>query len=640
MGITELSLLNLEISFLHAAPLAVAIVVPTGRVSYANPNLEAMFGYGSGELAGQLVELLMPVHYRATHLQHRHHYAQIPHMRNMGLELIGLRKDGSEFPIEAELSYFQRNGETFLLATIVDISLRKRTEAQIAYQACVLANVSDAVVSTDAQHSLTSWNAAAEAMYGWRATEAIGQQRSEVMRADSSDDQQAAIRHTLETTGCVQVEVAHYRKDGTPLTVEETTIAVRDAAGQITDFVTLSRDITERKQTAALLEHRVAERTHELERRRQAADGLHYILTLINSNRPVKEVLDRIVVHATELLGAAACLIYQVQGDHLLLQVSYGFTDPALGQSTLPLNEQMRRLLAQRHPLAIPDLAHFPLHNESVFTRRSQVLANGYQGVLAIPLILKEQPYGCLVAYYHGSHQFQGEEIDLARALGHQAVLALENDDLHTQIERTAVAAERNRIAGDLHDAVHQTLFSASLIAESLPKIWSYHPEEGRRCLDELRALTRGALAEMQTLLLELRPAQLLETGLSDLLRQLAAAAAGRLHILVTVQIVGETVTPAAVKLAFYRIAQEAVNNIAKHARAHHAEIKLQSTVDSVVLSIVDDGRGFSLERVPPPSLGLMLIRQYAAAIGATLQMQSEPGQGTTVAVRWPQLMA
>jgi signal transduction histidine kinase len=102
---------------------------------------------------------------------------------------------------------------------------------------------------------------------------------------------------------------------------------------------------------------------------------------------------------------------------------------------------------------------------------------------------------------------------------------------LYEQAEEAAVATERNRLARDLHDAVSQTLFSASLIAKVLPRLWERKPEEGRRRLEEVRRLTRGALAEMRTLLLELRPKALVEADLGDLLRQLTEAFIGRARI-------------------------------------------------------------------------------------------------------------
>jgi ligand-binding sensor domain-containing protein/signal transduction histidine kinase len=208
-----------------------------------------------------------------------------------------------------------------------------------------------------------------------------------------------------------------------------------------------------------------------------------------------------------------------------------------------------------------------------------------------------------------------------------------------------AVAAERSRLARELHDAVTQLLFSASLIAEALPDIWENDEEEGRELLAEMRRLSRGALAEMRTLLLELRPAALIETSLAELLSQLAEAAVGRTDVTITVEQDGELTLelPRDVHVALYRIAQEALNNIIKHARAHQATISLgcvrcgdgSDGQQQVTLSVSDDGCGFDPDRVLPDHMGLGIIRERADRIGAELDIESESGRGTEVMVKW-----
>src|SRR4029079_12768400 len=134
-------------------------------------------------------------------------------------------------------------------------------------------------------------------------------------------------------------------------------------------------------------------------------------------------------------------------------------------------------------------------------------LFSRYGALLVVPLLVKDEIYGAIALYYQKPHEFTREETELAVAFGDQAALAIENARLRTQAERMAAAAERNRLARDLHDAVTQTLFSTSLIADVLPRLWERDQNTARRRLEELRLLTRGALAEMRALLLELRPA-------------------------------------------------------------------------------------------------------------------------------------
>jgi len=212
--------------------------------------------------------------------------------------------------------------------------------------------------------------------------------------------------------------------------------------------------------------------------------------------------------------------------------------------------------------------------------------------------------------------------------------------ELRAQAQQAAVAAERSRLARDLHDAVTQTLFSVSVIADVLPRIWERDPEEGRRRLKELRQLSRGALAEMRTLLLELRPSALMEANLSDLLRQLAASVNSRSGVEVDVHIEGETELSPEVKVSLYRIAQEALNNVAKHSNASHAWVALTTRPadngahgTQVRLVISDNGCGFDTTISKPTHIGLDIMRERAAAIGAQLDIRSAVGAGTTVQV-------
>ncbi|APV45228.1 Histidine kinase-, DNA gyrase B-, and HSP90-like ATPase [Dehalogenimonas formicexedens] len=202
------------------------------------------------------------------------------------------------------------------------------------------------------------------------------------------------------------------------------------------------------------------------------------------------------------------------------------------------------------------------------------------------------------------------------------------------KLERAAID-ERNRLARELHDAVSQTLFSASIIAEVLPKLWAKNPDEGRRRLAEIQQLTRGALAEMRTLLFELRPQALLEAETSYLLRQLVESFGNRHRIPLDLKIEDECSMDPEVKVAFYRIAQEALNNIAKHAQASQISIRLWCEGDSIRLSIADNGRGFDRAYARPGSLGLGIMTERSREIGAELSIESQPGQGTTVTVKW-----
>ncbi|HZG69168.1 MAG TPA: sensor histidine kinase, partial [Herpetosiphonaceae bacterium] len=230
---------------------------------------------------------------------------------------------------------------------------------------------------------------------------------------------------------------------------------------------------------------------------------------------------------------------------------------------------------------------------------------------------------------------FTPHHATVAVALANQAAIAMENVRLYTQARDLAAVQERQRLARDLHDAVTQTLFSASLIAEVLPHVWERDPERARYSLQDLRDFTRGALAEMRTLLLELRPASLTQLKLSDLLQQLTEAMSGRIQAPIQVTVQGDGHVPDEVHIALYRIVQEALNNIARHARAAHVTVALACEPDNVRLAITDDGRGFDPAHLPPDHFGVRIMRERAETIGATLELASQPGGGTRVTVAW-----
>jgi signal transduction histidine kinase len=268
---------------------------------------------------------------------------------------------------------------------------------------------------------------------------------------------------------------------------------------------------------------------------------------------------------------------------------------------------------------------------------------SGIRLLVSIPVMAKGQPLGAITLASLSDRTVGPEERALLANIGRQIGVAVENARLYEGAEEAAASAERSRLARELHDAVTQTLFSASLIAEVRPRLWERSPDEGRRRLSELRQLTRGALAEMRTLLLELRPSALADIPLPDLLRQLADSTIGRARVLVTVSVEGEPITLAPdAKIVLYRIAQESLNNIAKHSGASAATVSLHylseadgTGPDGVELSIRDNGDGFDPAAVTAEHLGLRIMRERAEAIGATFTIRSQPGVGTETSVIW-----
>lgn len=267
----------------------------------------------------------------------------------------------------------------------------------------------------------------------------------------------------------------------------------------------------------------------------------------------------------------------------------------------------------------------------------SAILLEGMQSWMWVPLAAKGRVIGGVGVAHANRNHFTAHHADLALSVANQAAITMVNAKLYGRAQELAVMEERQRLARNLHDAVNQSLFSASLIAEVLPRLWDRDPKTARNSLEDMRKLVRGAMSEMRALLAELRPSTLIDTELGDLLRQLASAFTGRTDIPAELTVTGAGVLPADVHVAAYRICQEALYNIAKHAQPAKVEVMLKHEEGVMELLIRDDGVGFNPEQRPSSGhYGLSMMHERAQAVGIQLSIASQPGQGTELTLRWP----
>ena len=203
--------------------------------------------------------------------------------------------------------------------------------------------------------------------------------------------------------------------------------------------------------------------------------------------------------------------------------------------------------------------------------------------------------------------------------------------DLRQQAAELAASQERAHLARELHDSVTQALFSMGLTLRSLELLLATDVEGARAKVSELRDLQKDALAEMRTLIFELRPASLETDGLERALRTHATAVQRRTGLALVVDAEDVPRLPLPTEEALYRIGQEAIHNVVKHANASQASVRLSRDGDRVRLTVVDDGAGFSPDEVPRGHLGLLGMRQRLDLIGGELRVDSAPGRGTTI---------
>ena len=388
----------------------------------------------------------------------------------------------------------------------------------------------------------------------------------------------------------------------------------------------------ELEDSYSTLEKKVADRTYELA-------TLNVIAAQVSSSLNLNEIMADALERIMELTGMEHGIAYRIAGGggsaantgteveeaHLCVMAFRGF--PAsfadLGDG-LPLRQSAAGVAGQRGEPVIWTLAELPTHS----ALKERLVTLGVQQVIAIPLMVKGRMVGSLNLSTNQSRTYPPEQMALLKTIGQQIGVAVENARLYEQAEQAAITAERSRLARELHDAVTQTLFSANLIADVIPRIWKRNPEEGMQNLEELRQLTRGALAEMRTMLLEMRPESLERADLKSLLTQLADAFVGRVRVPVYLAIQGECELTHEVKLVFYRVAQEALNNIAKHSGARQVDLHLECQPGQMNMLIKDDGLGFDLASITPEHLGIAIMRERANSIGADLKIESQVGPG------------
>ncbi len=478
-------------------------------------------------------------------------------------------------------------------------------------------------------------NPAACMMYGYAREEFIGQLLTSFIHPDSSTQFSKYVQ-AVQSQGVYVALQAHMRRDGSSFYVELSGTVYTDQGR--TYLLSVVRDVSQRVHSEQLLQQRVEAHTREqstlLEISQTLASALELKPGLILNQ--LRVIID--YTHAGLFkLDDSTLTALAVRGPQPLEH-----TKPF--QIRLHRPEALKILLNERRPTRIANVqgpdppARFL---RSLLNEQASILLEGVQSWMWVPLAFKGRMIGAIGVAHVERNFFTAHHAGLAQTVANQAAITMVNAELYEHARTLATFQERQRLARNLHDAINQSLFSAGLIAEVLPRLWERDPDEGRQSLEDLRRLTRGAQADMRLLLAELRPSTLTDAELGDLLHLLGNALAGRTNIPISVTVTGQEASqeqwalPAEVQVALYRLCQEGLNNIAKHAGASQVDIQLQYETSAIELRIRDDGRGFDPEQTPPGHYGLSMMRERATAVGATLSITSQPGHGTEIVIRW-----
>jgi signal transduction histidine kinase len=387
----------------------------------------------------------------------------------------------------------------------------------------------------------------------------------------------------------------------------------------------IEKEVTERKRAV------LAEREQ-----RTLAVALEKSASILNSTLDLDEVLDSMLLALENVIPHDSANIMLIDSERNIATVARYKGNPkeksveAPPTSNFPIYETptLFSMYQNKLPFVIKDVK-----TDSSWI--AQIGSDWIRSYLAAPILFGDEVLGFLNLVSDTKNFYSQEDAGRLQAFANHASIAIRNARLYDQAGDVAVLEERQRLARDMHDAVSQTLFTANVIAEALPLQWERDPMKGKEGLTKIKQLIQGALAEMRTLLVELRPDAISKSDLGDLINQIALGAMSYIEITPSVHISGRFPLPDDVQLALFRITQEIFNNISKHARANHVIVDFKNIGDEVTLRVEDDGRGFDPDEIKTGRLGISIMRERATSIGASLTINSQPGDGTIVQVQW-----
>ena len=391
----------------------------------------------------------------------------------------------------------------------------------------------------------------------------------------------------------------------------------------------MNRSLEEQQRQARSLARENAILYQETQQRLEENMSLQRVTSALLQGRTLEGVLSVVCHNAIGLIGARGSTVFLLEGDDLL-RVAYSLGDGVPAFDTMPVRGSFTGL-------AITS-------GKAVYTNQPQQESTWYgqaidenttgsiQSLLSSPLVVRDKTIGALVVI-NKEHPFSQDDLRTMGLFADQAAIAIENSRLTQDVERIAVMEERNRLARDLHDSVTQSLYGVSLYAEAADRRLSSGDYQGvGEYIRELKSTAQDALKEMRLLIFELRPPVLEKEGLEAALQARLDAVEGRAGLKTVLNASIDDRLPANIEDAFYRIAQEALNNVLKHAQAQIVEISLTVDHQHAVLEVSDDGIGFVVDEVQDcGGIGIMGMFERAERLSAKLEISSAPGKGTRI---------
>ena len=376
----------------------------------------------------------------------------------------------------------------------------------------------------------------------------------------------------------------------------------------------------------ANLEQMVVERTRELAM-------LSDLAAVVSHSLDLDDILSDALDKSLQVMEVESGVIYLLDHEAGVLNVAAkrGFNPQFVSEiDRLKVGEGLSGLVVQSgQPLVVKDVSTDPR------VTRIAVREEGLRSLACVPIRSKGKVLGALFAVTRGYREFTDQDVGLLTAIGNQVGVAIENAHLFDQARHVAALEERQRLARDLHDSATQSLYAVTMFAEAAIRLLN-SGEIGAATdhVYDVKETSQEALQEMRLLIYELRPPILDKEGLVTALQTRLDMVEGRSGLETEFNVENLGYLTPEIEECLYRIAQEVLNNILKHAHAHKVKVYLCQDQQNVVLEITDDGIGFDpAVNGGKRGLGLEGMEERVALLGGQLIVSSKPGQGTRVRV-------
>lgn len=387
---------------------------------------------------------------------------------------------------------------------------------------------------------------------------------------------------------------------------------------------------------ARLIEH-MRERDLALTRRNVDMNLLNGIASTLTSSLELDEILHKTLGLVINYMKVEAGEIFLLDEDKATLRMVLHRGQAAeafWARNLFHLGDGYPGKVAQtRQPLVSTDLA-----NDENF-RREAVVQAGFQRIACIPLVSGENVMGVMSVAARSTEPFEEQSIEMLTAVGTWAGLAIENARLHANARRLAVLEERERIGMDLHDGIIQSIYGLGLSLESAFHALDDDPNDAKERLQRMMDGLNQVIRDIRSYILDLRPRKMGDEGLISGMKRLVTEF--RANTLAETSFTGNESDleglPEAHAMVLFHICQEALANVAKHARAKNVQVSLWATEDRVLMEINDDGNGFEMEKMNKSiGHGLSNMQTRAHAIGGDVDITSVLNEGSTILVWVP----